>query len=234
MRGESWVMTSSPDTYQGEEKQDWVVLTSRPKGFQRRILSVCQDHRASSYIPLGTLKIQTEGNFNIILATEKIFYTSKNNMLFLVSWHILAWFPDWKSSNFSTLNLWCHLGMPKELRKQTHDVLSWNLVFKTNPILYKTQLCPLILRKTKDYSAFTPLSRIGSWGPFYNRLRICNFIHCKLDFKFYALLDVSLSYMSHEFVSTSISYLLAKYSNLEIFAYYKIVLWIIVPKANPI
>lgn len=91
MRGESWVMTSSPDTYQGEEKQDQVVLISRPKRFQRKLLGICQDHRTSSHVPLGTLKIQTEGTFNMILATEKIFYTSKNNMLFW--WADISW-PD--------------------------------------------------------------------------------------------------------------------------------------------
>lgn len=117
---------------------------AQAKEIQRRLLSVCQDHRVSSHVPRGTLKIQAEGNFNMIVATEQIFYTSKNNMLFLVNWHILAWFPAWKSSNFSTLNLWCHLGLPKELKKQTHDVLSWNLVFKTNTILCKTQPCPLV------------------------------------------------------------------------------------------
>jgi len=57
--------------------------TSTLKTLQRRLFSVCQDHRqASSYVPLGTLKVQTEGNFNMIVATEQIFYISKNNMLF--------------------------------------------------------------------------------------------------------------------------------------------------------
>lgn len=74
-------MTLSQDTT-GEEKQDRAVLTSRPKRFQRRLLSVCQAHRASLYIPLGTLKMQTEVNFIVIVVTEQIFYISKNNMPF--------------------------------------------------------------------------------------------------------------------------------------------------------
>lgn len=69
-------------TYKGEEKQNQVMLTSTLKTLQRRLLSVPQDHRhASSYIPTGTLKVKLK-EINMIVATEQIFYISKNNMLF--------------------------------------------------------------------------------------------------------------------------------------------------------
>ena len=153
-----------------------------------------------------------------------------------MSWHFLACFPAWRSSSFSTLNLWCHLGLPREL-KQILDVLNWNYSFKTNSILHKLSYVLKKKKKEKKKAVTTlhlPHFQIRMLESFYNWLRKCKFSHWKLDFKFYTQLEVSLSFMSCEFDSMSISLILANYSSLEILAYSKIVLCIVIPKRNQI
>lgn len=79
----------------------------------------------------------------MIVATEQIFYTSKNSMLF---WWLDVFWPAFRheEAQVSYVKFMIHLGLPRELREQTRDVLRYNFVSKANAILCKTQLCPLV------------------------------------------------------------------------------------------
>lgn len=116
--------------------------------------SVCQDDSASSHVPLGTLKIRTEGDFNMIVASEQIFYTSKNNMLFW--WVDVSWPAFLHEEGQASVHWICDATWACQGNLRNTHLMSKLIIFETNPILCKTQLSTLKKKKSSYYSAFTP------------------------------------------------------------------------------